>query len=407
VGIGRTDPQYQLDVQHNATNVARFESTSSSANVIIKTPSGSDGRGRVVFDNTTASDTLILEATNSDSLEIKREGSTTNSLFRFRDGAALPAVTIDKQGSTVSGREPRVRESTLNLVNSDPTTFVTDSRTRVSSISFSSYLTEEEPLAQRGFISSGPAEFGKGYGFMAFGVQQFEEPNPDDVGATATTIFIKDGHKVGINNTSPVNTLDIRGNHTGTQVPTICLRGDVDIDGGIIGRLRYLSDDTSAEGSIIGRRVGNDIRHEFETGPGSSILKVHPTGSLTLGLDNDNSEGHVNMENNSLLSLEASFSAASAANSEQILHLFHAGARAAKVLVHVDEVGTTFTSELTILIKNTDVYATEYGVVISDGTTKNVKFEVDYAGGFARLKAVNISGNTKYLRVLITMLGYG
>ncbi len=179
-------------------------------------------------------------------------------------------------------------------------------------------------------------------------------------------------------------------------------------EGGNVGTIRFFSEQVEgAEAAIRGRRYSDDVVLDFLTRSNRRVLRLQKDGQLSIGYASGNAEGHVNMENNSLLSLEASFSSGHAANSEQILHLFHSGARAAKVFAHVDEVGTTFTSELTILMKGTDVYATEYGVLISDGTTKNVKLEVDYAGGFPRLKAVNLSGGTKYIRLLITMLGYG
>ena len=409
VGIGTTQPQYQLEVQHNAPNVARFESTTSSASIVIKSPSGSSKHGKIVFDNTTASDTLVLKSTSSNTLEIRKEGTTANSFFKFKDGTTEAAVTIDKLGD-FEQTTPRIQDATLHLTNSDTTTITGSySGYRGSSVVFSSYMDAATPVAQRGYISCGPTENGKGYGYMAFGVQKEEEPSVTDSGTQLySTLYINPGNRIGINNNRPLSTLDIRGSHTGLSNPAITLRSNVGAQGGIVGTLRFFSEEVDgAEANIRGIRYSDDVVLDFFTRSDRRVLRLQKDGQLTIGYGSDNSEGHVNMENNSLLSLEASFSSGHAANSEQILHLFHAGARAAKVLAHVDEVGTTFTSELTILMKGSDVYATEYGVVISDGTTKNVKFEVDYAGGFARLKAVNISGGTKYLRLLITMLGYG
>lgn len=409
VGIGRTDPQAPLDVKRAETNLVRFESSSSAAEVSIITPGGNQNPARIKF-LSAGEGQKEIHLTSRLGNELRVNANTSSvSMFRFIDSATEPSVQIQKSHDFSSAVKPLRQHATLVLHN--PHTYDTAAEGRRShgnALVFTDYLNSEYPVCQRGYIFCGPNQTNAGYGFMEFGLQTEEQfPSPtDDAGLESILSMTREGY-VGINGISNDAALQVRSKGlyaTGySRSPSIDIEGWKTTVGENFARLNFrnLAQTTAVrmEGYMpASGGMGLKIKdYAFNTYFDYDLT----SDTLIIGKNNTTEFGTVNINNVGFDGYENSFSAGHAAGATKVIFA-KPSLKAVKVFAHVDEAGTEFCSELTILCSGVNAYASEYGVICSDGTTRNVKFVVDYVGGLYRLKAEKVAGGAKTMKFQVT-----
>jgi hypothetical protein len=403
VGIGRTDPEYQLDVQHDAKNIARFESTTSSAFVVIRAPAGVNKWS-----------TLELSADNGNSIYFRGRNGNMAQLFTpsntygkldFHSSQGLPALKITRD-NYADGDKPLKKHANLQLHNPNSGAAGTDKR--YNSIVFTDYLSSTNQECQRGYIMCGPVSGTAGYGMMEFGIQTtVVDPESGSDEGLQPMLHLKD-NRVSINTT--LNTqypFEVRGDATSqSDQGNINLSGNNAVEKGFVSGIYFTNRYTNPDSFAVfsGHKTGSDVF--FRWGNDSvTTMELDYNGRLSVGSNVPNRKGDFNIKGASWTNVDASFSAASAANEVKIVHSV-TSIKAMKVLAHVYDydVGQNFVTELLVLCHGSTPVATEYATVTSDENTKNVQFEVDYSGGFYRIKATNLTGGIKSIRMLVNYI---
>jgi len=396
VGIGRTDPQVPLDVKQSQQDIARFESSTSAAIVTIKSAGGSTKPTSILFDNTNAS--LKMTATSGSFLDISKTTSSV-SKFSFADAATNPAVKITRQHNPVGATNSVPTNAALQIHN--PYEYDAETQGRGyqgSGVVFTDYLNSDVPVCQRGYIFCGPNQQNAGYGFMEFGIQHTEQyPTLNSSTGLSRSLTLSRGGHAGINCIGVNDNLEVtslQGAHG-----FLAVSGDASDIGTNFATIRFKNTDNSGKTSkIIAKTTTQGSNLRFTNYQDIDAMSLDTsTGHLKLGTGTTIDKGTLNMGHTSQDTTTLSFSAGHAANSTALVFSV-ADIKAAKVFAHVNEGATEFCSELNILCSGSNAYATEYGVICSDGSTKNISFSVGKSGEFYTLTALNTSGGAKTLK---------